>query len=126
MKQQITKEQILDRISSMSLLEIIELIDCMEKKFGINSSNLNSDFFSNSKSIPEKEEKDEFDLYLNSIGNNKISVIKIVRNFLNLGLKEAKDLVDSCPVLIKEKINKKDLNILKKSLEEVGAVIEIK
>ncbi len=123
---EITKEQILDRISSMSLIEVIELIDCMEKKFGINSSTFESNLISNDNSNIKKEEKKEFDLYLNSIGNNKISVIKIIRNFLNIGLKEAKDLVDSCPVLIKDKINKNDLDILKKSLDESGAITEIK
>ncbi len=123
---QITKEQILDTISSMSLLEVIELIDAMEKKFGINNTNININNNINNDNIIKKEEKNEFDLYLNSIGKNKISVIKIIRSFLNIGLKESKDLVDSCPVLIKDKINKKDLDILKKSLEEAGAIIEIK
>ncbi len=123
---QITKEQILDKICSMSLLEIIELIEIIEKKFGITSNNINVDNKNFDKSKIIKEEKNEFDLYLNSIGNNKISVIKIIRNFLNLGLKDAKDLVESCPILIKDKVNKKDLDILKKSLEEVGATIEIK
>ncbi len=122
---QITKDQILDTISSMSLLEVIELIDAMEKKFGI-SNNVNLNYTSNDNVVIKKEEKNEFDLYLNSIGKNKISVIKIIRNYLNIGLKESKDLVDSCPVLIKEKINKNDLDILKKSLEDAGAIIEIK
>ncbi len=120
----ITNKQILEKLSSMSLIEIIELINDIEKKFGINS---NSYQFNNINNTNIKEDKkDEFDLYLDSIGKNKISVIKVIRNYLNLGLKEAKDLVESSPVLIKEKMAKKDLDILKKSLEEVGASILIK
>ncbi len=120
----VNKENLLELISSMSLIEIIELIESIEKKFGINASDYNSE--SSEKVTNNIQNKTEFDLYLNSIGNNKISVIKIIRNFLNLGLKDAKDLVESCPVLIKEKIDKKDLDELKKSLEEVGASVEIK
>ncbi len=122
----INKDKILDQISSMSLIDLIELINAIEKKFGVSSSDykFNSSEKINLKTVEEK--KNEFDLFLNSIGNNKIAVIKIIRNFLNLGLKEAKDLVESFPVLIKEKINKKDLDILKKSLEDVGATVSIK
>ncbi len=120
----VNKENLLELISSMSLIEIIELIESIEKKFGICASDYNNE--SSVQVTNDIQNKTEFDLYLNSIGNNKISVIKIIRNFLNLGLKDAKDLVESCPVLIKEKINKKDLDELKKSLEEVGASVEIK
>ncbi len=119
----INKEDIIERISSMSLIEIIELISSIEKKFGISSENYKSN---NIKSENKKIKKDKFNIYLNSIGNNKISVIKIVRNFLGLGLKESKDLVESCPVLIKEKVNKKNSDLIKKSLEDVGAKIIIK
>ncbi len=125
---QITKEDILEKISSMTLIEIIDLVDAIEKKFGINSSSvdLNINQNSNNDLSKEKNEKDKYNLYLNSIGKNKIAVIKIIRNYLNLGLKDSKDLVESCPVLIKKNILKEDLNIIKKSLEEVGALIEIK
>ncbi len=118
------KEEILQKISSMSLTEILELISDIEKKFSISSSDYQVNSFS--KDVQKEDKKTEFDVYLKNIGNNKIAVIKIIRNFMNLGLKESKDLVESCPILIKEKINEKDLNILKKSLEEAGAVIEIK
>ncbi len=120
----ISKKDILEKISSMSLIEIVELIDDMEKKFGISSSDYNTINVSNNNKNENK--KIEFDLFLDSIGNNKIAVIKIVRNFLGLGLKESKDLVESCPVLIKKKINQKDLDVLKKSLEDVGAVVSVK
>ncbi len=119
------KDKILEQISSMSLIDLIELIDAIEKKFGINSNEYK--FTSSAENVSKiKEEKNEFDLFLNSIGPNKIAVIKIIRSFLNLGLKEAKDLVESSPVLIKDKMNKKDLNILKKSLEDSGAVVDVK
>ncbi len=118
-------KKILDKISSMTLIEIIELINDIEKKFGINSNDYQINSNINKNEIKENK-KDEFDFYLDSIGNNKIAVIKIIRSFLNLGLKESKDLVESCPVLIKNKIQKKDCDLLKKSLEEVGAKIILK
>lgn len=119
----ISKEEIIEKISSMSLIEIIELIDSIEKKFGINSSNYN---FNNINSKSKEIKKNYFDIYLDSIGNNKISVIKIIRSLLNLGLKESKDLVESCPVLIKKNVDKKNSDIIKKSLEDVGATVLIK
>ncbi len=120
----ISKEEILNQISSMSLVELVELIDAIEKKFGVSSINYSNVNSSNLKD--KKEEKNEFDLFLKSIGSNKIAVIKSVRSFMNLGLKEAKDLVESSPVMLKEKMNKKDLDLFKKSLEDAGALIEIK
>ncbi len=121
----ITKEEIIEKIYSMSLIEVIELVDLIEKKFGIVKSDYNMSLNS-LESSKRNEEKNEFDFYLKSIGSNKIAVIKVVRSFINLGLKEAKDLVESCPVLIKKNVNKKDLELFKKSFEEVGAVIEVK
>ncbi len=121
----ISNKEILNKISSMSLIEIVELIDLIEKKFGISSKNYELNNIDNKNKI-DKIKKKEFDLFLDSIGDNKIAVIKIIRNFLNLGLKEAKDLVESFPVLIKNKIQKKDVDLLKKSLEEVGAKVTIK
>ncbi len=122
----ISNEEILNKISSMTLVEIIELINAIEKKFGINSKDYQLNNDDNSKNEIKEIKKKEFDLFLDSIGNNKIAVIKIIRNFLNLGLKEAKDLVESCPILIKKKMNENDLNLLKKSLEEVGAKVIVK
>ncbi len=124
---QITKEDILEKISSMTLVEIIDLVDAIEKKFGINSSSINfNDNKDNVDLSKEKIKKNKFDLYLKSIGKNKIAVIKIIRSYLNLGLKDSKDLVESCPVLIKKDVIKEDLDVIKKSLEKVGALVEIK
>ncbi|QCI16881.1 50S ribosomal protein L7/L12 [Buchnera aphidicola (Aphis helianthi)] len=120
----ITKEQILEAVSEMSIMNIIELISAMEKKFGV-SANMSMQSNNNNEK-KAAEEKTEFDVFLKVIGPNKVSVIKSVRSATGLGLKEAKDLVESAPTVIKENINKKDAESLKKTLEDVGAEIEIK
>ena len=121
---EITKEQIIETISKMSVMEIIDLISIMEKKFGVSSIAMPQQ---NTNQKQEKvEEKTEFDVILKTIGKNKIPVIKAVRSATGLGLKESKDLVESAPVTLKEKISKTDAETLKNSLEKVGATIEIK
>ncbi|WP_343154548.1 50S ribosomal protein L7/L12 [Buchnera aphidicola] len=120
----ITKEQILEAVSEMSIMNVVELISAMEKKFGI-SANMSMQSNNNNEK-KAAEEKTEFDVFLKVIGPNKVSVIKSVRSATGLGLKEAKDLVESAPTVIKENINKKDAESLKKTLEDVGAEIEIK
>jgi len=121
----ITKEQILDAISEMSVMNVVELISDMEKKFGVSSITS-----SNPISTPiadTTEEKTEFDVLLKSIGKNKVSVIRAVRSATGLGLKEAKDLVESAPTAIKEQKNKEAAESLKKKiLNEAGAEVEIK
>ncbi|CAL4317998.1 50S ribosomal protein L7/L12 [Buchnera aphidicola (Eriosoma lanigerum)] len=118
----LTKEQIIDAISNMSVMNVVELVSAMEKKFGVSANlSINSQTTQNT----EKEEKTEFNIFLKSIGRNKVSVIKAVRSATNLGLKEAKDLVESAPVMIKENLNKEDADLLKKTLEATGAEIEI-
>lgn len=120
----ITKEQILEAISEMSVKNVIELISDMEKKFGVSAeSSINSLSSSITKPV---EEKTEFDVILKSIGGNKVSVIKAVRSSTGLGLKEAKDLVESAPTVIKERITKIEAESLKKILDETGAEVEIK
>ncbi|CAL4318184.1 50S ribosomal protein L7/L12 [Buchnera aphidicola (Neophyllaphis podocarpi)] len=120
----ITQEQILESISNMSVMEVMELISSIENKFGVSASiPLNSQEKNTKEEI---DEKTEFDVILKSIGSNKISVIKSVRSAIGLGLKEAKDLVESFPVTLKENISKEEANNLKKSLEEAGAQVEIK
>lgn len=119
----ITKQQILDAISEMSIMDISELVNMMEKKFGVFATQA-----PNSQKNLEKtpEEKTEFNVILNSIGTNKIPVIKAIRSITSLGLKEAKDMVESAPVTIKESINKEESEKIKKLLEDVGASVEIK
>ncbi|QCI18608.1 50S ribosomal protein L7/L12 [Buchnera aphidicola] len=120
----ITKEQILEAVSNMSIMNVVELISEMEKKFGV-SANISMQSNSNNET-KAAEEKTEFDVFLKVIGPNKVSVIKSVRSSTGLGLKEAKDLVESAPTVIKENMSKKDAELLKKTLEDVGAEIEIK
>uniref|UniRef100_A0A1A9Z1E8 39S ribosomal protein L12, mitochondrial n=1 Tax=Glossina pallidipes TaxID=7398 RepID=A0A1A9Z1E8_GLOPL len=118
----ITKQQILDAVSEMSISEIAELVSMMEKKFGVSS--LASNIPSESNLSGKSEEKSEFDVLLHEIGKNKISVIKVVRSSLSLGLKEAKDLVESdLPVILKSGLNKDEAESLKKSIELSGAKI---
>ncbi|UNB92330.1 MAG: 50S ribosomal protein L7/L12 [gamma proteobacterium endosymbiont of Trioza apicalis] len=119
----VTKQQILDTIANMSVTDVVELVSMIEKKFGISSV---SPVPLNNKENKIVEEKTEFDVYLSKIGSNKIAVIKFIRSIIGIGLKEAKDLVESAPVLIKSGINKNDALVLKKSLEEVGALVDIK
>ncbi|QJC30922.1 50S ribosomal protein L7/L12 [Enterobacteriaceae endosymbiont of Macroplea appendiculata] len=121
----ITKEQIIQEIESMSVMDVMELVKLMEKKFDVSTAN----YFNNTNnSTKEKivEEKTEFSIYLTNIGKNKISVIKAVRSIMNLGLKEAKDLVESAPVVLKEAISKTEVTELEKILKNAGAEIEIK
>ncbi|WP_343190340.1 50S ribosomal protein L7/L12 [Buchnera aphidicola (Mollitrichosiphum nigrofasciatum)] len=119
----LTKEEILESIENMSVKNMVELITDIEKKFNISAnSQINT---SNELNNQKEEEKTEFNVTLKNIGKNKIPVIKIVRSSTNLGLKQAKDLVESAPAIIKEKISKEEAQNLKKSLEEVGAEIEI-
>ncbi|MDT9587034.1 MAG: 50S ribosomal protein L7/L12 [Candidatus Arsenophonus melophagi] len=120
----LTKEQILDAVASMSVMDIVELITLMENKFGVTAA---IPAPAAAPSVAEVvEEKTEFDVILSAIGDNKVSVIKAVRAATGLGLKEAKDIVESAPVTIKEAVSKEASATLKKSLEEAGASVEIK
>ncbi len=120
----ITKEQIVEAVSKMSIMDVTELVSMIEKKFGVTSENVIIP--SSSKEVDDVKEQTEFDVSLVNIGSNKISVIKTVRSAMSLGLKEAKDLVESTPVIIKSGISKDDAESLKKILEESGASVEIK
>ncbi|MCV2528848.1 MAG: 50S ribosomal protein L7/L12 [Candidatus Lightella neohaematopini] len=118
----ISKENIIDAISNMSIADISELISMLEKKFNVVANTTNN--VTNNTEV--LEEQTEFSIFLDKIGTNKISVIKIIRSVTGLGLKEAKDLVESAPVLIKESLNKVDANSIKQDLEKVGASVTIK
>jgi large subunit ribosomal protein L7/L12 len=107
-----SKEQILDAISNMTVMEIVDLVKMMEDKFGVTA--------------PAAEEQTEFTVTMTSFGANKVGVIKVIREITGLGLKEAKDLVEGVPSLVKESIPKADADAMKKKLEEAGAAAEIK
>lgn len=119
----ITKKQILESVAEMSVMDVVELISMMEEKFGV-STVVNVSATSYPAEIVE--EKTEFDVVLTDIGNNKIAVIKAVRSVTSLGLKEAKDLVESAPATLKEGISKDEAESLKRDLEKAGATVEVK
>ncbi len=120
--------EILDKISSMSVLELSELIKAMEDKFGVSAAAAVAVAAPAAGGAPAAaaEEQTEFTVVLASFGENKVNVIKAVREITGLGLKEAKDLVDGAPKPVKEGVNKADSEAAKKKLEEAGAKVEIK
>ena len=120
----LTNEQIIEAIASKSVTEIVELITAMEEKFGVSAAAAVA--AAPAAGAAAGEEKTEFDVVLAEAGANKVAVIKAVRGATGLGLKEAKDLVESAPAVLKEGIAKAEAEALKKELEEAGAKVEIK
>ena len=126
-----TKEEILDAISSMTVLELSELLKDFEERFGVTAAApvavaAGPAAAGGGDAAPAEEEKDEFDVILTGAGDKKIQVIKEVRALTNLGLKEAKDLVDGAPKPVLEKVNKEDAEKAKAQLEGAGATVEVK
>ena len=121
----LTNEQIIEAIASKSVSEIVELISAMEEKFGVSAAAAVAAAPAGGAAAAA-EEKTEFDVILAAAGANKVAVIKAVRGATGLGLKEAKDLVESAPANLKEGISKEEAEALKKELEEAGAKVEIK
>jgi large subunit ribosomal protein L7/L12 len=126
-----TKEEILDAISSMTVLELSELLKDFEERFGVTAAApvavaAGPAAGGAGDAAPAEEEKDEFDVILTGAGDKKIQVIKEVRALTNLGLKEAKDLVDGAPKPVLEKVNKEDAEKAKAQLEGAGATVEVK
>ena len=124
----VTKEQVVDFIANMSVLELSEFIKELEEKFGVSAAAPVAAFAAAPVAAAEaaEEEKTEFDVILKEAGANKIGVIKVVRALTGLGLKEAKDKVDGAPSTLKEAVSKEDAEEAKKQLTEAGAVVEIK
>ena len=120
----LTNEQIIEAIASKSVSEIVELISAMEEKFGVSAAAAAVAVAAGPAEAAE--EKTEFDVILAEAGANKVAVIKAVRGATGLGLKEAKDLVESAPATAKEGISKAEADALKKELEEAGAKVDIK
>ena len=123
------RTEILDAIASMSVLELSELIKDMEEKFGVSAAPAAMAVAAAAPAADDDaaaEEKTQFDVLLTEIGGNKVSVIKAVRQITGLGLKEAKDLVDSAPKPVKEGIAKDDANAAAEALREAGATCEVK
>lgn len=122
----VSKEDILETISNMSVMDIVDLVKSMEDKFGVSAAVAVAAAPAAAAAGAVVEEKTEFDVVLAKAGENKINVIKVVREVTGLGLKEAKDLVEAAPKAVKEGIAKDAANELKKKLEEVGATVEVK
>lgn len=124
----LSKEEILDAIASMSVLEVSELIKMMEEKFGVSAAAAAAVAVAAPAggAAAPAEEKSEFDVVLKEIGANKVQVIKAVRELTGLGLKEAKDLVDGAPKTVKEGLAKADAEEAQKKLEAAGAKVELK
>jgi len=125
----IAKQEILDAIGSMSVLELSQLIKDMEEKFGVSAAAATVSVAAPAAgggAAAAKEEQTEFTVVLAAAGENKVNTIKAVREVTGLGLKEAKDLVDGAPKPLKEGINKADADAIKKKMEEAGAKVEVK
>ncbi len=122
----VSKNEIMDTISSMSVLELSELIKDMEEKFNVSAAAAVAVAAPAAAEGGTEEAKDEFDVVLVEMGANKVSVIKAVRAVTTLGLKEAKELVESAPATVKEAAPKAEAEDMKKKLEEAGAKIELK
>lgn len=121
-----TKEEIMQAIEEMTVLELSELVKAMEEKFGVSAAAPVAVAAAAEAGAAAAEEKTEFDVILASAGDKKINVIKVVREVTGLGLKEAKALVDGAPAPVKEGASKEDAEALKAKLEEAGATVELK
>jgi large subunit ribosomal protein L7/L12 len=121
----VSKEDILEAISNMSVMDIVDLIKSMEDKFGVSAAAAVA-VAAPAAAAAAVEEKTEFNVVLAKAGDNKINVIKVVRELTGLGLKEAKDLVEGAPKAVKESLPKAQAEEMKKKLEEAGATVEIK
>ena len=123
-----TKDQILDTISKMTVMEVVDLISEMEEKFGVKAAApaAAAPAAAAAGEAAATEEKSVFDISLAAIGSNKVAVIKAARSVTGLGLKEAKEKVESAPCVLKEGVDKKEAEEFKKQLEEAGATVELK
>jgi len=122
----VSKEDMLETISKMTVMEIVDLISAMEEKFGVSAAAPVAMAAAAGPAAAAVEEQTEFNVMLTSAGANKVNVIKAVRAITGLGLKEAKDLVESAPTAVKEAVSKDDAAKFKKDLEEAGASVELK
>jgi len=125
----VTKEQVVEFIENMSVLELAELVKELEEKFGVSAAApvaVAAAPAAGGEAAAAAEEKDEFDVVLTAAGDKKINVIKVVRAVTGLGLKEAKDMVDGAPQTVKEGASKEEAESIKKQLEEAGASVELK
>lgn len=126
MSEAISKEQILETVANMSVMDICDLVSAMEEKFGVSAAAVAVAGPAAGGDAVAAEEKTEFDVVMKEVGSNKIAVIKAIRAITGLGLKESKDMVESSPANVKEGVSKEDAEGVKKQLEEAGATVEVK
>ena len=119
----VSKDDILETISNMSVMEVVDLISAMEEKFGVSAA---AAVAAGPVAGAVVEEQTEFDVVMTSFGDNKVKAIKAVRGATGLGLKEAKEAVEACPTVLKEGASKEEAEALKAELEEIGATVELK
>lgn len=123
----VTKDDILNTISNMTVLEVVDLIKAMEEKFGVSAAAaMVAAAPAAGGAAPAAVEQTEFNVVMTSFGENKVNVIKVIRTITGLGLKEAKDLVEGVPSVVKEGVSKADAETIKKQIEEAGAKVELK
>lgn len=123
----VSKDDILESISNMTVMEVVDLISAMEEKFGVTAAvAVAAAPAAAAGDADAVVEKDEFDVVMSSFGSSKVAVIKAVRSITSLGLKEAKDMVEAAPSTIKEAVAKSEAEDIKKQLEEAGATVELK
>lgn len=124
----VAKEEILETIGNMTVLEIVDLIAAMEEKFGVSAAAAVAAVpaAAGAAAAEEVEEQTEFDIVMSSFGEKKVNVIKVVRGLTGLGLKEAKELVEGVPSTVKEGVSKDEAADIKKQLEEAGATVDVK
>lgn len=124
---EITKEQLVEQLGKMTVMEMVDLTRELEEKWGVSATPQFQDMRINQDDFPNEEEQTEFDVELTSFGEKKVNVIKAVRVVLpGIGLKEAKELVERAPVVVKESVSKEEAEDLKKALEEAGATVAIR
>jgi large subunit ribosomal protein L7/L12 len=124
----VSQEEILETISGMTVMEVVDLISAMEEKFGVTAAAAvaAAPVAATGEAAAAAEEQSEFDVVMSSFGSNKVAVIKVVRSITGLGLKEAKEMVEGAPSTVKEGASKEEAEDIKKQLEEAGASVELK
>jgi len=123
----VSQEEILETVSNMSVMEVVDLVSAMEEKFGVSAAAaVAAAPAAGGGEAAAAEEQTEFDVVMSSFGANKVAVIKVVRSITGLGLKEAKEMVESAPSTVKEAASKDEAEEVKKTLEEAGASVELK
>ncbi|TSC73919.1 MAG: ribosomal protein L7/L12 [Parcubacteria group bacterium Gr01-1014_44] len=123
-----SQEEIIKAVESMTVLELSQLVKALEEKFGVSAASFAAPAAAvgGAGAVVAAEEKDSFDVILKEVGANKIQIIKIVKELTGKGLKEAKDLVDGAPKVVKESVKKEEAETIKKQLEEAGAKVDLK